>query len=166
MSESGFWYWYVYVVRCNDGTLYTGSTTDVDRRISEHNSGNKGAKYTRSRRPVELIFCTAHGTRSSAQMVESSFKKLSRREKLDLVSEMEETFHLQNRGVQVGDLVCYKGNILIGVTLQPKDRIGVVTACSAVLGQNDLPQARVKFTDSWGAPDDIWIDCCRLLVYK
>ena len=45
---------YVYILRCADGTLYTGSTTDLDRRLAVHNSG-KGAKYTRSRRPVELI---------------------------------------------------------------------------------------------------------------
>ena len=152
-------------MRCSDNTLYTGVTTEVARRISEHNSANRGAKYTRSRRPVELIFCTAHGSRSAAMKVEAQFKKLSRRKKLDLLKEMDSKFHTQDREVQVGDLICYKGNVLISTSLHPRERIGVVLE----IDPNDaeiFSQARVKFVDGWGEPDDIWISCNRLLVYK
>lgn len=48
--------WYVYIAECSDKSLYTGITTDIDRRISEHNNSNKGAKYTKSRQPVELVY--------------------------------------------------------------------------------------------------------------
>jgi len=154
----------VYVVRCNDDTLYTGITTDIERRLSEHNSTARGAKYTRSRRPVELIFCTAHESRSTASKVEAQFKKLSRKKKLDLLNEMDNKFHFQNRKVRVGDLVCYKGNVLVATSLHPKERIGVVVE---IFGDTPgFPDARVKFIDDWGAPDDIWIACNRLLVYK
>ena len=48
--------WYVYIVRCNDGTLYTGITKDLERRLAEHNSPKGGAKYTRTRKPVTLVY--------------------------------------------------------------------------------------------------------------
>ena len=57
---------YVYMVRCADGTLYTGYTTDVTRRIKEHNHSKKGAKYTRSRRPVHLVYKECFDTKSKA----------------------------------------------------------------------------------------------------
>ena len=77
---------------------------------------------------------------------------------------MNTKFHLQNRGVRVGDLVCYKGNVLVATSLVPKDRIGVVIE---IFGDTPgFPDAHVKFIDDWGQPDDIWIPCNRLLVYK
>ncbi len=74
--------WYMYVVKCRDGTLYTGVTTDLDRRVNEHNSSPKGAKYTATRRPVKLVYAIEKEDRSSACKAESKFKKLSRKEKL------------------------------------------------------------------------------------
>jgi putative endonuclease len=76
--------WYVYMLRCNDATLYTGITTDIERRIQEHN-GLKAAKYTRARQPVSLLFSKKAKTRSAALIEEARLKKLSREEKLALV---------------------------------------------------------------------------------
>ena len=78
--------WYLYVVRCSDGTLYTGITTDVTRRLHEHNVTKKGAKYTRARRPVELVYWIDFHDRSTASKAEFRFKKLSRKEKLDVIA--------------------------------------------------------------------------------
>ena len=80
-------YW-VYIVRCADGSLYTGSTNDVGHRLQEHNSG-RGSKYTRSRRPVILAFLEKAGDRRSALRLEARVKRLSRQEKLDLCSGYE-----------------------------------------------------------------------------
>ena len=74
---------YTYIVKCCDNTLYTGWTTDLDRRIEAHNSG-KGAKYTRSRRPVELIYAERFDTKQEAMRREWENKQLSREEKLRL----------------------------------------------------------------------------------
>jgi len=82
MSENSGWR--VYLVRCRDATLYCGSTTDIARRVGEHNSGN-GAKYTKSRRPVELVWSTPAKSRSDAFKKESAIKKLSRKQKNLLV---------------------------------------------------------------------------------
>lgn len=71
----------VYILRCSDGTLYTGIATDVARRVLEHNESTKGAKYTRGRRPVTLVYKEAHATRSAAQQREAAIKKLSREAK-------------------------------------------------------------------------------------
>ena len=57
--------WYVYLLRCADATLYCGVTTDMERRLREHNAGSRGAKYTRARRPVELVCCVAQPCVSS-----------------------------------------------------------------------------------------------------
>jgi putative endonuclease len=76
--------WYVYVLRCADDTLYTGVTTDVARRVTEHNESTKGARYTRARRPVSLIHTESFETRSAACAREAAIKKLSREEKLSL----------------------------------------------------------------------------------
>lgn len=76
--------WYVYVLRCADDTLYTGVTTDVARRVTEHNESTKGARYTRARRPVSLIHTEYFETRSAACAREVAIKKLSREEKLSL----------------------------------------------------------------------------------
>ena len=75
---------YVYILRCADGTLYTGSITDLDRRLAAHNAG-KGAKYTRSRRPVTLVYHEEVESWSAARRREAAIKKLTRREKLELV---------------------------------------------------------------------------------
>lgn len=81
--------WYVYVVRCNDGSLYCGTTTDVTRRVGEHNTSPKGAKYTRSRRPVTLIRSWRCGSRSEACKAELRFKSLSKAEKEERVRTKE-----------------------------------------------------------------------------
>ena len=90
--------WYLYVVKCSDGTLYTGVTTDLERRIKEHNASPRGAKYTRTRRPVELVYSYSYLSRSQAQRAEHKFKRLSKRQKLDMI-------HDSNREMKVGDLV-------------------------------------------------------------
>ncbi len=77
--------WYVYIVECADGSLYTGITTDVHRRILEHNYGMKAAKYTRSRRPVKLVYRKEVSNRSEASKEEARIKKLTRARKLELI---------------------------------------------------------------------------------
>ena len=78
--------WYLYVVRCVDNSLYTGITKDVSRRVKEHNFSKKGAKYTRSRRPVSLAcFYEVGETRSLAMKEEIRVKKLTRSQKNKLV---------------------------------------------------------------------------------
>lgn len=76
---------YVYVLRCADDTLYTGYTTDPDRRVAEHNDGD-GAKYTRGRTPVELVHLEVYESRSTAQSREYEIKSLSREQKESLIS--------------------------------------------------------------------------------
>jgi putative endonuclease len=71
---------YVYVLECADGTFYTGYTTDVERRVSEHDAGD-GAKYTRGRTPVELAYTEEFASRSAAMSREYELKQLSRAEK-------------------------------------------------------------------------------------
>ncbi|HEY1041950.1 MAG TPA: GIY-YIG nuclease family protein [Candidatus Paceibacterota bacterium] len=73
--------WYVYLLRCADGTLYTGVTTDIERRMKEHNESREGAKYTRARRPVSLAHQETFPTRSEACAREAAIKKLSKGEK-------------------------------------------------------------------------------------
>ncbi|MGD0395690.1 MAG: GIY-YIG nuclease family protein [Nitrososphaerales archaeon] len=77
---------FVYVLRCSDGTLYTGYTTDVDRRLRQHNAG-KGARYTRSRIPVKLAFKERFRRRSDALRREFQIKRMSRSSKLLLCAE-------------------------------------------------------------------------------
>lgn len=80
--------YYVYMVRCADDTLYTGITTDLERRVAEHNDSQKGAKYTRARRPVELVYHECFVQRSEASRREYHIKKrLTRAEKLELICE-------------------------------------------------------------------------------
>jgi len=76
--------YFVYIVQCSDDTLYTGIATDVKRRVQEHNSSDKGAKYTKVRRPVKLIYSEESENRSSATKREIAIKKLSRAKKLEL----------------------------------------------------------------------------------
>ena len=79
---------YTYIVRCADGTLYTGWTNDLEKRIHAHNSG-EGAKYTRSRRPVELVYYEEHETKEEAMSREWHIKKLSRSEKEKLIAALK-----------------------------------------------------------------------------
>ncbi|WP_276273296.1 GIY-YIG nuclease family protein [Haloarcula litorea] len=79
---------YAYVLRCSDDTLYTGYTTDVERRVREHDAG-EGAKYTRGRRPVELVHVESFESRSAAMSREYEIKQLSRAEKERLVAESD-----------------------------------------------------------------------------
>ena len=76
---------YVYILRCADGTFYTGWTTDPERRTKVHNSG-KGAKYTRARRPVELIYYEEFDDKIEAQRREWAIKQLTRAEKEELIA--------------------------------------------------------------------------------
>ena len=78
--------YYVYMLRCADGTLYTGYTDDPQRRTQVHNAG-KGAKYTRSRLPVELVYQEECGDKSAALRREHAIKHLTRAEKLKLIGE-------------------------------------------------------------------------------
>ena len=77
--------YFIYILKCNDDTLYTGITTDVKRRLSEHNSSQKGAKYTKARRPVTLVYTEELADRSSACKREYAIKQLSRDEKKVLI---------------------------------------------------------------------------------
>ena len=77
--------WKVYIVECADGTYYTGITTDVERRILEHNFSFKSAKYTRSRRPVQLVYEETFNNRSNASKREYAIKRLKRKDKLLLI---------------------------------------------------------------------------------
>jgi len=77
--------WHVYILKCSDGTLYTGVAADLRRRIEEHNNSSLGAKYTRGRRPVRLAYSAGFKNRSDAQKEESRIKKLKKIEKLKLV---------------------------------------------------------------------------------
>lgn len=75
---------YTYIVECADGTLYTGWTNQLDQRIRSHNEGN-GAKYTRSRRPVRLVYYETFASRQEAMRRECAIKKLDRKDKLKLI---------------------------------------------------------------------------------
>lgn len=76
---------YTYILRCKDDTLYCGWTNDLTKRLECHNSG-KGAKYTKTRTPVELVYFERFDTREEAMRRESAIKKLTRKEKLALIS--------------------------------------------------------------------------------
>ena len=77
--------WWVYILRCADGTLYTGATNDLDRRLAAHNAG-RGAKYTRARRPVALVYREAAADKSAALQREAAIKRLDRVRKLALIA--------------------------------------------------------------------------------
>lgn len=86
MSKSSLT-WYVYMVRCRDGSLYTGITNDLARRIEAHNSGRDGARYTRSRRPVSLVYAEQVESRSAAARLEYKYKRFSPAKKETLIVE-------------------------------------------------------------------------------
>ena len=80
--------WCVYMVRCADNSLYTGIATDIDRRVTEHNStGNLAAKYTRARQPVSLVYHETSESRSAASQREYRLKRLSKKAKETLVEQ-------------------------------------------------------------------------------
>lgn len=79
---------YTYIVECSDGTLYTGWTNNLERRLEAHNSG-KGAKYTKTRRPVKIVYTETFETKEEAMSREFAIKRLSRQQKLNLISEKE-----------------------------------------------------------------------------
>ena len=77
--------YFVYILECNDGSLYTGITTNIEKRLEEHNTSTKGAKYTKARRPVKLVYQEASENRSTASKREYAIKKLSRLKKIQLI---------------------------------------------------------------------------------
>ena len=77
---------YVYILRCSDGTLYTGWTNDLEKRLAAHNAGT-ASKYTRSKRPVEMLWHETCGSKTEALKRDAEIKKFSRSEKLKLVSQ-------------------------------------------------------------------------------
>lgn len=80
--------WFVYVIRCSDDSLYTGVTTDIERRFNEHAGNAKGAKYFNGRQPLEVVYSEAGHDRSSACQREATIKKLSRAGKLALAEKV------------------------------------------------------------------------------
>jgi putative endonuclease len=76
----------VYILECADTTLYTGITTDIEKRLKEHNESPKGAKYTRVRRPVKLVYTEVAEDRSAASKREYEIKKLTRAQKLKILN--------------------------------------------------------------------------------
>lgn len=99
--------WWVYMVRCSDGTLYTGITNDLERRIRAHNSARDGARYTRSRRPVTLVYAEDTGSKSAASRLEYQIKKMPRSKKKRLIATVET---MQKEGQMAAYLV---GNITV-----------------------------------------------------
>lgn len=85
--------WFVYILRCSDDTLYTGITTELDRRVAEHNNKQKnlGARYTRARHPVTLIYHETFESRSLASKREAEIKRLKRQQKLSLIASFKIT---------------------------------------------------------------------------
>ncbi|HQQ62424.1 MAG TPA: GIY-YIG nuclease family protein [Pseudomonadales bacterium] len=82
--------WYVYIIECADGSLYTGITTDVQRREREHNDGKLGARYTRSRRPVRLVYSESQNSRSTAAKREYAVKRMTLSAKRALILAVED----------------------------------------------------------------------------
>jgi len=79
---------YTYILKCRDGSLYTGWTNDLEQRVAAHNTG-KGAKYTKARRPVELVYFEEFETKEQAMKREYAIKQMARKDKLELVRRKE-----------------------------------------------------------------------------
>jgi putative endonuclease len=77
--------YFIYILECNDGSLYTGITKDISKRLDEHNTKDKGAKYTKARRPVKLMYQEESDNRSTASKREYEIKKFTRVKKLQLI---------------------------------------------------------------------------------
>lgn len=98
--------WFVYVVKCKDGSLYTGITTNISRRIYEHNSSKFGAKYTKARRPVVLKYLTKAKNKSVASKEECRIKDMSRKEKIELIKNNKPDLKmLINIGPKMGEKI-------------------------------------------------------------
>ena len=80
---------YTYILECRDGSLYTGWTNDIEKRVEAHNSGN-GAKYTRARRPVKLVYLEESQTKEEAMSREYAIKQMTRQKKLEMIKEYSE----------------------------------------------------------------------------
>lgn len=76
---------YVYILKCKDNSLYTGWTTDIEKRLKAHNSGKNGAKYTKTKRPVTLVYYEGYATKEEAMSREYAIKQLTRAKKLALM---------------------------------------------------------------------------------
>ena len=100
----------LYILRCSDGSLYTGIATDVDRRLREHASGGRGAKYLRGRSPFKLVFDCVAGERDAAQKLESRVKRLSRGEKQRLIDGVLSIDGLYELGTMPGQASGVSGN--------------------------------------------------------
>ena len=77
--------WFVYLVRCRDGSLYCGIAKNLKKRLAEHNSPDKGAKYTRGRRPVQLVYAEEVSSRAQATQREGRIKRMTRAEKMTFI---------------------------------------------------------------------------------
>ena len=98
--------WYLYILLCADGTYYTGITTDTKRRLHEPNNTSRGAKYTRSRRPVQIRYRQGpYESRSDCQKMEHKIKKLCRQSKEDLIEGIRRDFRPEPKYPKVGDIV-------------------------------------------------------------
>ena len=81
--------WFVYILQCDDNTLYTGITTNLKQRLHEHNHSPKGAKYTKGRRPVALLYSEKHPSRSAAASREYQIKRFTRKQKKQLIGKLK-----------------------------------------------------------------------------
>lgn len=88
-NESVVKTWFVYIVQCKDDTLYVGSTSNIQKRIREHNHSKRGAHYTKIRRPVRLVYVEVCETYSEVRKKEAAFKALTRTEKRDLIKRQD-----------------------------------------------------------------------------
>ena len=95
---------YTYILKCKDGSLYTGWTNDLEQRVAAHNTG-KGAKYTKARRPVELVYFEEFETKEQAMKREYAIKQMARKDKLELVRRKEKA---DDRSEEVKDKVTIK----------------------------------------------------------
>lgn len=88
---------FVYMLKCADGTLYTGSTNDLAKRVAQHNRAKAGAHYTKIRRPVKLVYSETVKTFSAARRREAEIKSLRREKKVDLIKSGKQGFHFSKR---------------------------------------------------------------------
>ena len=160
--------WFVYIVRCADGSLYTGITKDVNRRCQQHNAGT-ASRYTRSRRPVKLIYEEVHLDQSSALKREAAIKAMNRREKLTMIrqrkkpaKQVREIAHLEdipNIGPAVAADLRQLG-ITLPAELPGRDPYAMYEDLCQLTGQRHDPClldtfiAAVRFME--GAPKKPW----------
>jgi putative endonuclease len=100
--------YYLYIVECSDGSLYTGWTTNLTKRLEVHNSG-KGSKYTRSRRPVNLVFSAEYPTKSDVSKMEYRVKQLTRKQKIELI-------YAKNKEKKLNELLANKSQSFKKIT--------------------------------------------------